>query len=488
MKRREFLKASLAMGSALSFSGSRILGANNDIRIGVIGIGSFVKIGGKGRGDIRDFRKIPGVRVAALCDCDERHLNYELNQFKKRGERVRAYKDFRELLDDKDIDAVSITTPNHWHSLMTIMACQAGKDVFVQKPSSHNIFEGRKMVEAMRKYNRVVQAVHGPRNSGAIAESLEYAWGGSLGKIKCIYGINYRPRMSIGKVNGPQPIPRSCDYDLWCGPSPKKPLMREHLHYDWHWDWDTGNGDLGNMGIHAMDGCRWALRKNTLPKRVISIGERLGYDDDGQTPNTMITLLDYEPAPIIFEVRGLPRNKSFRQSNWEKNARATMDNFLGVRTGFIIQCEGGYVKDGAAFDNRDKVLKKFDRIQPDCKENFISVVRSRKTNELFTDALEGHLSCGLVHLANISYQVGKHKHNEEIRQVIKSKTEFSESFERLIEHLSANRFDIDGKLLALGQMLAMDTDTERFIGPMSEEANRLISRRYRKPFVVPDNV
>jgi predicted dehydrogenase len=488
MKRREFLKASIALGSAFSLSGAQVLGANNDIRIGVIGIGSFIKIGGKGRGDIRDFRKIPGVRVVALCDCDENHLNYELSQFKKRGEKVKAYKDFRDLLDDKQIDAVSITTPNHWHSLMTIMACQADKDVFVQKPSSHNIFEGRKMVEAMRKYRRVVQAVHGPRNSGAIAESLEYVWSGNLGQIKCIYGINYRPRMSIGKVDGPQPVPKSCDYNLWCGPAPTKPLMREHLHYDWHWDWDTGNGDLGNMGIHAMDGCRWALRKNTLPKRVISIGARLGYDDDGQTPNTMITLLDYEPAPIIFEVRGLPRDKSFRQSNWEKNAGATMDKFRGIRTGFVVQCEGGYVTDGSAYDNNGKLIKKFTREQPDCKENFISVVRSRKTSELLTDALEGHLSCGLVHMANISYQVGKHKHNDEIRQVIKSKAEFSESFERLIEHLSANRLGVNKKLLALGPMLTMDTDKERFTGPMSKEANKLVSRKYRKPFVVSENV
>ncbi|MDT8302605.1 MAG: Gfo/Idh/MocA family oxidoreductase [Sedimentisphaerales bacterium] len=488
MNRREFLKASVALGSALSLPGSRVLGANNDIRIGVIGIGSFVKIGGKGRGDIRDFRKIPGVRIAALCDCDENHLNYELNEFRKRGERVKAYRDFRDLLDDKEIDAVSITTPNHWHSLMTIMACQAGKDVFVQKPSSHNIFEGRKMVEAMHKYNRVVQAVHGPRNSGAIQESLDYIWSGNLGAIKCVYGINYRPRMSIGKVNGPQSIPKSCDYNLWCGPAPKKPLMRQHLHYDWHWDWDTGNGDLGNMGIHAMDGCRWALRKNALPKRVISIGARLGYDDDGQTPNTMITLLDYEPAPIIFEVRGLPREKSFRQSNWEKNAGVTMDKFRGIRTGFVVQCEGGYVKDGAAYDNHDGLLKEFTHTQPDCKENFVSVVRSRRKNELLTDALEGHLSCGLVHLANISYQVGKHKHNSEIREVIKSKAEFSESFERLIEHLSANELGVNKKSLTLGAMLTMNPETERFTGTMSEQANRLISRKYRKPFVVPENV
>ncbi len=165
-----------------------------------------------------------------------------------------------------------------------------------------------------------------------------------------------------------------------------------------------------------------------------------------------------------------------------------MDKFRGVRTGFVVQCEGGYVKEGAAFDNHDVLIKKFDRKQPDCKENFISVVRSRKRNELLTDALEGHLSCGLVHLANISYQVGKHKHNNEIRQVIKSKTEFSESFERLAEHLSANEIGVNKKSLSLGAMLTMNPDTERFTGTMSKQANRLISRKYRKPFVVSENV
>ncbi|HUV66086.1 MAG TPA: Gfo/Idh/MocA family oxidoreductase [Sedimentisphaerales bacterium] len=488
MKRREFLKASIAVGAAASLTPGRVLGANDDIRIGVIGIGSFVKIGGKGRGDIRDFRKIQGVRVAALCDCDQKHLDYEVNEFSKRSEKVKACRDFREILDDKDIDAVSITTPNHWHSLMTIMACQAGKDVFVQKPSSHNIFEGRKMVEAMRKYKRVVQAVHGPRESGAIAESLEYARAGNLGKIKCIYGINYRSRTSIGKVSGPQPIPPSCDYDLWCGPAPKKPLMREQLHYDWHWDWDTGDGDLGNMGIHAMDGCRWALRQSALPKRVISIGERLGYDDDGQTPNTMITLLDYEPAPIIFEVRGLPKDASLRESDWGKNGRRNMDEFRGVQTGFVVLCEGGYVADGSAFDNQGTLIKKFTREQPGCKQNFIDVVRSRKTSELRTDAMEGHLSCGLVHLANISYRVGRHKSNGEILDVIRGEAELCESFARLNEHLAANRLNLDRKSLTLGAMLTMDTDKERFVGPMGEEANMLLSRNYREPFVVRDTV
>ena len=194
-----------------------------------------------------------------------------------------TYNDFRELLARDDIDAVFIATPGQWHALHYAASAQAGKDVFVQKPSSHNIFEGRKMVEAMRKYERIVQATHGPRNSGAIAESLEYVWAGHLGKIKCIYGINYKPRMSIGKVSGPRPVPASCDYDLWCGPASNEPLMRKNLHYDWHWVWDTGNGDINNQGAHQMDICRRFLKQSSLPKRVLSVGGRFGYIDDGET-------------------------------------------------------------------------------------------------------------------------------------------------------------------------------------------------------------
>jgi predicted dehydrogenase len=473
---------------ALSLPKSPILGANDAIRIGAIGLGSFVKIGGKGRKDVQDFNKLEGVQVTSLCDCDSDHLDYVVEQYKKQNLKAKAYGDFRRILDDPDIDAVSIVTPNHWHSLMTIMACQAGKDVFVQKPASHNIFEGRKMVEAMQKYNRIVQATHGPRNSGAIDESYDYIWAGKLGKIQCVYGINYRPRISIGKVSGPRPIPKSCDYDLWCGPAPTKPLVREYLHYDWHWDWSTGNGDLGNMGIHAMDGCRWAVRQNELPRRVLSIGGRLGYEDDGQTPNTMITLLDYEPIPIIFEVRGLPKNASYLNENWQKGANQKMDKFRGIRIGAVVVCEGGYLHKGIAYDNDGKQMKTFTRERVSTKQNFIDAVRSRKADSLFTDALEGHLSCGLVHMANISYQVGQSTPKEQIRDSVTGEKEMSDCYERLLSHLDANHLDLNKDPLILGPMLTLDPKVERFEGPGSDKANALISRDYRKPFIVPDSV
>jgi len=484
ISRRKFVKSSLCAGVAAAVPWSRALGANSDIRMGIVGLGSFVKIGGKGRGDLRDFLAIPGVRVVAACDCDTAHLEPVVKECRDRGEQVTPYKDVRKLLDDKSIDAISIATPNHWHALITVWACQAGKDVFVQKPASHNIYEGRRMVEAAEKYHRVVQATHGTRSNGAIAAAFDYARRGNLGKALYVHGVNYKPRMSIGKVSGPQPIPASCDYGLWSGPAPLAPLMRKHLHYDWHWDWETGNGDLGNMGIHFMDSCRWAVQQPELPRRVISIGGRFGYDDDGETPNTLITFFDYEPVPIIFEVRGLPKNKAFQKSGWENN----MDTYHGARYGAIVRCEDGYVLSGSAYDNRGNLIKKFENDRVGTKENFIEVVRTRKTENLYTDVIEGHLSCALLHMANISYRVGKERSSGEIREVIQGKRNLTKSFERFLAHLDANDVDLTKTPAKLGPMLEFDPQTERCVGEYSSEANQLVSRAYRKPFVVPKDV
>ena len=385
ISRRTFLKSSAAtgvsltcLGSSLTFAPfSRVLGANDDIRLAVVGVGSSVKIGGKGKADIRDFRKVPGVRIVALCDVDRAHLDPEVEQFKKRNEAVEAYVDVRKLLENKNIDAVTVTTPNHWHSRVSIWACQAGKDVFVQKPASHNIFEGRQMVEAARKHRRIVQCTSGSRSNAGIRAALEYARQGGLGKILFVHGANYRARTSIGQVNGPQPIPKTIDYDLWSGPAPVVPLKREYLHYDWHWDWLYGNGDLGNMGIHYLDGCRMAVGQDRLPRHAISLGGRFGYADDGQTPNTQLIFLDYEP-PILFEVRGLPKNKSFQRNPWDKNAKATMDFYRGIQIGVVVHCENGYVANDKAFDREGKLIKEFPQGDSNLNANFIQAVRSRR--------------------------------------------------------------------------------------------------------------
>jgi predicted dehydrogenase len=474
--RRHFMKGALAAGISLAMPFSRARGANDDIRVAVVGIRS------QGSNHINWFSQIPGVRVVAICDADKGFLDREEKKFKDRSKKVDIYVDYRKLLEDKNIDAIITATPNHWHALVTVWACQAGKDVYVEKPVSYNIWEGRQMVKAARKYNRIVQAGTQRRSDEGLDEVFQYLKQESLGKITIVRGIIYVRRDSIGKVDGPQPIPETVDYNLWCGPAPTAPLMRKNLHYDWHWVWPTGNGDFGNNGIHYIDLCRWILGKNELAPSVMSIGGRFGYIDDGETPNTQIVFLDYKPVPIIFEVRGLPRAKG----------DPAMDAYRDIRDGLVVHCENGYLawSDGGwAHDNDGKRIKQFKGTGgAGHHANFIKAVRSRKVSDLNADILEGHLSSALCHMGNISYRLGKKTSPDEIAERIKANKELAESFERFQQHLSANAADFDKTPMILGPWLKMDTQSERFIGDFQQEANKLVSRDYRRPFAVPEEV
>ena len=481
--RRKFMKSSIAVGTAaVMMPYSRVLGANDEIRVAVAGINS------RGGSHIGAFNRLPGVRVVALCDPDQKVLARHVKKFTDRNEKVDAYTDIRKLLEDKNIDALSIGTPNHWHSLMTIWACQAGKDVFVEKPVSHNIYEGRKMVEAARKYKRIVQTGTQKRSDQALHDVFEYLQKGNMGKIKVARGFCYKPRGSIGKVSGPQTAPSHIDYDLWTGPAAMEPLMRKKLHYDWHWVWNTGNGDLGNQGIHEMDLCRWAIGQNKLPDRVMSIGGRFGYIDDGQTANTQIAILDYKPVPIIFEVRGLPRKKG----------DSAMDRYRNTRIGVVIQCEHGYFSGGGGggwvYDNDGKKIKQFTGDGgAGHYANFIKALRSRKVSDLNADIIEGHLSSSLCHLANVSHRVGKQVNRDQIMETIKADKEAIDSFDRFQEHLLVNGVDINETPRMLGPWLEIDADKERFVGKgdkteLAAQANKLLTRQYRESFVVPENV
>ncbi len=491
LRRRAFVGNLAAAGGGALLAGAlpvrpaRAAGsANGDIRLAVIGIGSHVKIGGKGRQDIRDWRKLSGVRIVALCDVDRALLDEEAADFARRGENVDAVTDLRRLLERKDIDAVSITTPNHWHALATVWACQAGKDVFLQKPASHNIFEGRQMVEAARRYGRIVLCTSGSREATGFHEALEWVRQGNLGPIRLIYGVNYKPRPAIGKVTGPQAIPPGLDYDLWSGPAPLQPLRRQHLHYDWHWDWLTGSGDLGNMGIHYLDGCRMATGQG-LPRHVLSLGGRFGYDDDGQTPNSQLLYFDYAPAPVIFDVRGLPRNRALRAGDWKA---AAMDDRHGEQTGLVIHCEGGCITRNKAFDKDDKLIREFKSNRPHLNQNFLDAVRSRKADSLVSTIEDAHLSAALVHMGNISYRLGRTAPSGEIGERIAGHKELAGAFERFQAHLAANEIDLQATPVSLGPVLTMNAETERFEGEFSEPANRLVTRNYRAPFVVPEKV
>jgi len=478
--RRNFLKKSMAAGMAISLpvystSCSKSRGANEQIRVAVIGIR------GKGSHHISMFQDIPNVKVVALCDVDKDILAKGVAQLAEKNLTADTYTDLRKVLDRKDIDAISIATPNHWHSLATIWACQAGKDVYVEKPISHNIFEGRKTVEAARKYKRIVQSGTQNRSDAGLPQAIQYIKEGHLGKILFARGLCYKTRLSIGKVDGPQPIPKSIDYDLWTGPAPMQPLMRKKLHYDWHWVWPTGNGDIGNQGVHEMDICRWFIDQPNLPPKVMSIGERFGYIDDGQTPNTQIALFDYKPAPIIFEVRGLPRKKGE-----ETFIRST---YRGIDVGVVIHCQGGYFNGSWVYDNKGNKIKQFIRDGGgEHVSNFIKAVRTRKVSDLNADILKGHISSTLCHMANISHRIGSQATPDQIKEAVKGNDDMLETFDRFKEHLVANEVDLNKTKAILGPTLQMNPKTETFKGTLSKEANKMLSRNYREPFVVPKKV
>ena len=481
--RRSFLKSAAVASAALGFpaaSWNRVQGANDAIRVAVVGF--------KGRGGdhISGFLKIPGVRVAALCDCDEKVLSGAVKKLKDQGHDVKGYKDVRDCIADRDIDVISTATPNHWHSLITVWACQANKDVYVEKPVSHNVWEGRQAVEAARKYRRIVQTGTQSRSSHGIKEAAQWVKDGNLGKIEISRGLCYKPRASIGKVDGPQPIPEGVDYNLWCGPAPMSPMKRKNLHYDWHWVFDTGNGDLGNQGIHQMDIARWFLGEMELSPTVLSVGGRVGYVDDGNTPNTQIIWHGFAKAPLIFEVRGLPQDKGSQTSGWGKG----MDKFMGAQIGVVVHCEGGYVvvpnySGAVAYDKSGKEIKRFEGAR-DHYQNFIGAVRSRQIEDLNADILQGHLSSALCHTGNISYRLGKKAGNGAAREQLKGHTGLEEAFDRMVEHLRKNEVDLDASQLTVGVGLKMDPATERFLD--NADANALLTREYRKPFVVPERV
>lgn len=487
LNRRKFIKGTAVASAGALFASkwsafaaeSSVRGANDEIRCAVVGFG------GRGQSHIDGINALREkgykVRITALCDVDREVLaKGAAKQKSKTGDTVETYVDIREMLESRDVDAVMIATPNHWHSLGAIWAIQAGKDVYLEKPVSHNVWEGRQLVKAARKYKKIVQTGTQSRSSYGIREAVQWVKEGNLGKITIARGMCYKPRNSIGKVTGPQPVPESIDYNLWLGPAEDTPLMRQRLHYDWHWVWATGNGDLGNQGIHQMDIARWFLGEMELSPRVWSIGGRLGYVDDGETANTQVIFHDYAKAPLIFEVRGLP----------EKKGAKNMDRFMGGRVAVVIHTEGGHVlvpdyNGATAFDKDGKEIKTW-KGSDDHFENWIKAVQSRKAEDLNADILEGHLSSALCHTGNISHRVGGPATDRQIRDAIKSDLGGTESYERMLAHLQANEVDLGLTPLTLGADLAMNTKTERFTN--NKLANELLTRKYRKPFVVPNRV
>jgi predicted dehydrogenase len=480
--------AAVSRFSALSYG--KIVGSNGNIRVGVIGFN------GRGNAHIDAYRKIDGVELVALCDADETVLEKGYARVTKgqslrapepeptaSAPRIQKYNDLRKLLDNKDVDVISTATPNHWHSLITVWSCQAGKDVYVEKPVSHDIWEGRKSVEAARKYSRIVQAGTQNRSNPVVREAVEWVKKGNLGKILIGRAVIYNRRSSIGKVAAAPAIPPGVNLDLWCGPSPLEAPRREHFHYDWHWFWETGNGEIANNGVHEIDIVRWAMDKNTLSNNVLSVGGRFGYDDDGQTPNTQFAIHDYGDSLMIMEVRGLP----------SKPGNPKVDTYKTQGVGWVLECENGYLAGTTAYDKKDVAIRKFEadgegkkRMQQDHFANFIDAVRSRKASDLHADIEDGHLSTSLCHMPNISYRLGRKCDPEAIKAAVKSDPAALETFERFAQHLASNEIDLSIDKAVLGLPLTMDPKTERFID--NEAGNRMLKRVYRAAFRVPESV
>jgi len=427
LNRRTFLKtAGLATTAALlkPRSWAQVAGANGDIRLGLVGFNN------RGKDIInRDMPNVTGARITALCDVDSAVLDGMAKTFRDQGKEVQTFTDYRDLLAKGDIDAVILVTPNHQHALQAVWACQAGKDVYLEKPVCHNIWEGRRIIEAADKYQRIIQVGSQCRSSDSLAEAVAWVQAGNLGKIISARGLCYKPRPSIGLTEGPQVLPYTVNYDLWCGPAPLVPLRRTKFHYDWHWQWAYGNGDLGNQGVHQMDIARWFLGESELAPRVLSVGGRLGYVDDGQTPNTIVIVQDYAKAPLIFEVRGLPT------ATGEK----AMDKFEDTSIGVIVQCEGGKVVvpdyvSAHAYDKDGQKIKDFTGSSSHMS-NFLDAVRSRKTSDLHAPITEGFLSSSLCHTGNISLRVGLPQQPWAILEQIQGNYAMLEAMGRVVEHL-----------------------------------------------------
>jgi len=472
MNRRHFLSTSAFAGTFSLLSPlARAQGANGDARIAIIGFN------GRGKALLGQVLKAKGARVVALCDVDSGVLDKMAADLDKKGVKVTKYDDFRKCCESKDIDAVIIATPNHTHALIASTAAANGKHVYVEKPVSHNVWEGRELAKAADKHKVIIQ--HGFQRRSETGWLDAYAWmkEGEIGKVTIARGFCYKPRKSIGKVGTPKTPPSNINYDLWCGPREVVPVPRERLHYDWHWQQPYGNGDLGNQGPHQLDVCRMFIGDPALlPNSVISAGGRLGYEDDGDWANTQVVWLDYAPAPILFEVRGLPA----KGLDWS----AGMDKYKGVDIGNIIECEGGWIAGGhgggsAAYDKGGKKIKEFNGSSPHM-QNFIDSVHSGKIAKE-RQVESGHLSAALAHIGNISWKLGTKGGEKEGHEAFGNPAA-KDAFDRMAAHLVANGVDLAKTPVSIGKSLSLDTANERFTGAGAEEANALLKGSYRKGF------
>ena len=453
--RRDFIKTSAAGAAGIAIGGmsfsaksyNQVAGSNDRIIMAVAGLRS------RGRDHINSWCALMdnrNVRIKTICDVDNQFFAQTSKQILDRsGETAATESDMRRVFEDKDIDAVSFGLPNHWHALSTIWACQAGKHVYAEKPASHNLWEGRKMVEAAKKYNVRVQTGCQNRSIPNVIEAIRFLHTGGIGEIFMAKGLCYKPRDSFGIAPDGNP-PEGLNYDMWLGPAPYRPYNEKRVHYNWHWFWDTGNGDTGNQGPHQFDIARWGLNKNEHPAKIMSAGGFYGISPSEcaqETPNTQTSLFTYKDGKMLeFETRG-------RFTNAEGG--------LAIRIGNLFYGSEGYLEiDGStwkAYRKREK--EPFAGSGTTSNEpadptflaapggtehfaNFLDAIRSGKDETLHCNMLEGHMSSSLPILANISYK--------------------------------------------LGRELTFDGANEQFV--KNKAADAMLTRNYRKPYVVPKTV
>jgi len=477
--RRQFLRNLSAAGAGTAWfhisgtkSTGQVLGANERIVAGVVGIK------GRGSSHIEGFAGADNVVVGHLIDVDSRQFDPRQRQLRdKTGkEAPKTSTDIRQALEDSDLDVISIATCNHTHSLNTILAVQAGKHVYVEKPMSHNVWEGRKVMEAAAKYKKMVQHGTQQRSSTGRAKEIAAVKSGKYGKLTVSKGYCCKSRWSIG-TKPEKPVPDYLNWDAWVGPAPMQPYHENLVHYNWHWFWDFGNGDSGNQGVHEMDVARWAIDGATMPKRTWSLGGRLGYEDQGQTANMQLSVFDYGDALLVFETRGLV-------GKHEKFPVKVTNEFYTT---------DGVIKGGRFYKTGSDKGEEVEGGTPDVITpggpfgSFIAAVRSGNPEDLNAGPEHGHFSSALCHLGNISTRLGvSTPFKGERPKRLGDDPRIGEAFDSISGNLEGVGVDLAMTNYLLGPVLEIDQAAERFTN--NDEANKMLKREYREPWVIRDEV
>ncbi|WP_146516992.1 Gfo/Idh/MocA family protein [Rubripirellula amarantea] len=496
LNRRQFGTLVAATAATTSLKPAWSQSPNEQLGVCIVGLN------GRGGEHIRGFNKDPRTNITAIVDIDPGVAEKRADQIAElQGTRPAVYADVRKAIDVGGFDLLSCATPNHWHALIGIWAMQAGKDVYIEKPISHNIHEGRALVAAAKKYGRIFQTGTQCRSSDACVEAAKYIAEGGVGEVNFARGLCYKRRKSIGAL-GNYAIPEGVDFDLWSGPAtftePK--LTRQNFHYDWHWQRHYGNGDSGNQGPHQTDIARWGLGLNRHPEAILSYAGRLGYQaerkdpnyvDAGDTANTQVSIYDYGDKCMVFETRGLDVTESAGPE-----VDAMFGKGGGNKIGVIFYGSEGYVAQTQydqcrVFDPDMKMVKEFKSRDVGDKHfaNFLDAVQARDESMLNADAMTGHLSAAVAHLGNTSFYLGEDNKAsvDEIEKAvssIKSLDNDARTLEQTVAHLRSNHVDLEATPLSLGPLLKFDPETERYTN--NEEANHWLTREYRAGFEVPD--